>query len=191
MKTRDLAFVLIRVLALYVLIQGVGRLVRLIEILFPYFTDDGFADTFNVGLLVLFSAGSGIMLLAVAALLWVKSDKAASLAAPANREGSEGEPLPRFPFSEVYALGLTLVGVVVLVETLPSLLGQIVQLIQYSTSEYPSAFEKNTWDAWIQLSADAIKLALAAVLVLRPHGMYGAIRKLRELGFRRSEGESK
>jgi len=94
-----------------------------------------------------------------------------------------------FQYSKLYSLGLTLVGIVLVVENVPALFSQILQLIQYSASDFPSDFAKYRDQAWIQMVSVLLKLAIALVLILRSSGVYGWIKKLRELGLKKNNNE--
>lgn len=188
MKIKDLAFVLVRILALYVIVQGIGQLANLFQLLYLYNTA-GVFTSLSTGLFVSTFVASALVYFLAGWLLWSQSGKLVRYMA----RGMDSADSPQEDNSnsvarkEWYSLGLTLVGIVLVAWNIPSLIGHIVQLIQYAADEVPSAFASARRQTWIQIVADVLKLAIAFVLIFRADGIAGLIRKIRELGVKIKE----
>ncbi|MBB6729871.1 hypothetical protein [Cohnella zeiphila] len=187
MRAKEIAFVLLRIMALYVIIRGIGQFANLFQALYPYFIDQDSGQLLNWGLIVTAILASGIIYLLAGWWLWNRTGRLVRFFAVGKNEVPE-QSRPA-SYREWYALGFTIVGIVLLVENIPNLFLYIAQLVQIAHSEIPSGFDMLRRQTWIALVAVLLKLAIALVLVLRAHGLYGLIRKIRELGTgdRRSE----
>lgn len=185
MRTKEIALVLVRILALYVLVKGLEQFTTLFQFWYPFILGN-FGGSLNLGRFFLLFSITGVVLLLVGIIIWLKSKKIV-LHITDDKEMSIDEN--DFQYKELYSLGLTLVGVVLVVENVPALLGHILQLIQYSVSEYPSDFAKYRDQTWIVTVSVLLKLAIALVLILRSSGIYGLIKKLRELGLKKNNIE--
>ena len=180
MKIRDLAFVLIRLLALYIIVQGIGQLGNLFQLL--YFNEISDSASTSIGLFVAVFVACAVVYFLVGWLLWSRSGRLARLLVGGDAFRTEASQETSVPLREWYSLGLTLVGIVLVAQNIPGLVGYIIQLIQYATSELPSAFADARHQTWISLTAVLLKLAIAFVLIFRADGIAGLIRKIRELG---------
>ncbi|RUS45033.1 hypothetical protein [Cohnella sp. AR92] len=183
MKIKDLAFVLVRILALYAIVQGVGQLANLFQLL--YFQNiAGIFTSLSAGLFILTFVACALVYFLAGWLLWSQSGKLVRYmtrgmdAADSPQEDNSNS----VALKEWYTLGLTLVGIVLAAWNIPSLIGHIVQLIQYAADEVPSAFASARRQTWIQIVADVLKLAIALVLIFRADGIAGLVRRIRELG---------
>ncbi|THF83479.1 hypothetical protein [Cohnella fermenti] len=189
MRIKDLAFVLIRLLALYVFVQGIGQLANLFQLLYLGRLSASLLDL-SVALFVSVFVASAAVYFLAGWLLWSRSGRLVRLLLK-SEESSEAAPeaaaapeKPAVPMKEWYSLGLVLVGIVLVAANIPALIGNIAQLIQYATSELPSAFASARRQTWIELVAVVLKLVIAFVLIFRADGIAGLIRKIRELGVR-------
>ncbi|MBB6634899.1 hypothetical protein [Cohnella thailandensis] len=181
MKIRDLAFVLIRLLALYIIVQGIGQLGNLFQLL--YFNEiSGDAASTSIELFVAVFVACAVVYFLVGWLLWSRSGRLVRFLVGGDAFRSEASQETSVPLREWYSLGLTLVGIVLVAQNVPGLVGYIMQLIQYATSELPSAFAAARQQTWIALATVVLKLAIAFVLIFRADGIAGLIRKIRELG---------
>jgi hypothetical protein len=179
MKIRDLTFVLIRILSLYTIINGLGHLINILQIIYPYYFED-VGPTFNVLGITLLALITGVLLIAIGLFIWSKTSWIASLIVRDHKFNPED--IAAVKESQLYTLGLTLVGTFVFIESLPSVISLIGQLIQLSTTEFAESLGDQRNKVWLQIGVQTFKLALALALVLRTRGIYALVRKIRDIG---------
>jgi hypothetical protein len=88
MNLKEITFILVRILSMYTIIKGVGHLIDIVQITIPFYIDTG--SSFNVFALILISSFTGIFLLAIGILTWIKAGWIASLM---NRDRIQGSTI--------------------------------------------------------------------------------------------------
>jgi len=176
-KIWGIAFVLVRILALYVLIKGLGYLINLVQLLYPLFIDF-MNGTLHYWVILLLSSLTGILFIILGFILWNRTERIVVKLVDNVELNAEGPTTSNF--KDLYVLGFTLVGMVLFAETLPDAITAVVQLFQNSVLSTDNQIRNVT-----ALIGQCLKLILSIALIFRASGIYGVLMKLRELGARK------
>lgn len=179
MNPRDLTFVLIRILSIYTIIKGLGHFINILQIIYPYYFED-VGQMFNVWGITLLALITGILLLVIGLFIWIKTAWISGLIVRDHKFSAE--EIAAVKESQLYTLGLTLIGTFVFIESFPTLISLIGQLIQLSTTEFADALVDQRDKVWLQIGVQTFELALALALVLRARGVTVLIRKIKDMG---------
>ncbi|MCL6458254.1 MAG: hypothetical protein K6T85_09640 [Gorillibacterium sp.] len=178
MKLKEITFLLVRVLALYVAIRGLEQLTNMIQVLYPSIWGD-IESSFSTGNLLIMMLATGIILIGIGVVLWfgasrivkmILGDKEAEVSSLSIRDNT------------LYTVGLALIGITLLVNNIPALFGYIAKLVEISHMDVAEAFDRNRDLAWIELGVTTVKLVLAAFLIIKPTSLSRFIMGLREVG---------
>jgi hypothetical protein len=123
---------------------------------------------------------SALLLIVVSIILWFKAPKISKYVS-GNRE--ENLEFKGGSIKEMYILGLTIVGVIIVVTSLPLLVMSVGQAIQYIIDKKPLG-ERYLNELWLHIGTLGFKLLLGLFLVLRAEGIYGMIKSFRDLGLK-------
>ncbi|KIL34178.1 hypothetical protein SD71_21160 [Cohnella kolymensis] len=167
---------LIRILSLYTMIKGLEHLINIVQILYPYYFMN-VASSFSLWGIVFLAFITGALFLVLGLFVWIKTAWIANLVV--GNEQFTQEKVAAIKESQLYTLGLTLVGTFVFIESLPVLISLFGQLIQLSTTDFADSFEDQRDKVWLQIGVTIFKLALSLALVLRARGVAHVIRKIR------------
>ncbi|GGG75757.1 hypothetical protein [Paenibacillus radicis (ex Gao et al. 2016)] len=165
MKLHELTFVAVRLLAVWMLIRAllfVGTTIQMIVV--------GSEGMMIWGISLL----PALLLIGGSALFWKKAGWAAL-----RIVGDKGEAnfdWNRVPEGTLYRFGFSLVAIVIIITTLPTLIGSVAQVLQVYAQSYTIS-QPFLVSAWSSLVVQLAKLALAAVLLLQADVIYGWLRR--------------
>jgi len=175
MNFKPLAFLLIRILSIYTILQGIIFFFQFMQtvILNPLGESLGFT-------IALYNSGSAAALLLIGFLLWFKTDRLASLVLrDLDTSSASYEPAEK---NALYQVGISLTGLIIAVLTIPALIGHFFTIIHhYSTDNYEYI---SSASLWINLLVAVVKLLLAGVLLLRVYSVNHLLYKLRMIGLK-------
>ncbi|MFF2091856.1 hypothetical protein [Paenibacillus sp. NPDC058174] len=165
MKLQELSFAAVRLLAVWMLIRAllfVGTTIQMIAV--------GSEGLMIWGISLL----PALLLTGASLLLWQKAGWAASRIA--GDKGDAAFDWNRMEEGALYRFGFSLVAVVIIITTLPALIGSVAQVLQVYAESYTIS-QPFLISAWSSLVVQLAKLALAAVLLLQADVIYGWLRR--------------
>ncbi|WP_042165352.1 hypothetical protein [Paenibacillus gorillae] len=165
MKLQELTFVAVRLLAVWMLIRAflfVGSTIQMIAV-------------GSEGLMIWGISLLPALLLSIASLLfWQKAGWTASRIVGDN--GNTEVNWSRVEESVLYRLGFSLTAVIIIITTLPGLIGSVAQVLQVYAQSYTIS-QPFLISGWSSLVVQLAKLALAAVLLLQADVIYDWLRR--------------
>lgn len=170
MKIRELAFLAIRVLAVYFFALGLNHLVAYLDYSLPAYLqvlgdDASYAEVFLlVGI-------PSILLLLISVALWLSAGKLSRFLVPSNSGEEESSP----SFRGIEAFVLAVVGLVLAILSFSSL-ARI--LLNYANMEGQRLYIDHR-SFYIALAEQVIRLLLGIVLILKAQGFAKLLRKIR------------
>ena len=178
MKIKTFTFAIVRLLSIYVMIRGLEHLTNMIQLLYPSVWENA-ENSFSAGLLVMLMVATGVILIVIGVGLWMGASRIAQWIL-GDKEAEVNSLSIRN--NDLYTVGLILIGIVLLVNNIPGLLGYIGHLVQIAHMDVAEAFDRQRSQAWIELGVTILKLVLAGILIIRPGNLTKLILKLRKLG---------
>lgn len=173
MRLKDLTFVAVRLLAIYIFIQGLGRSFNVIEPILPNLILSDEARVANPSLLAILLVYliPGSIFIIISLILWFTTVRVVNLIL--HTRDSELD----FNHDNLYGIfitGLSIVGIIVVVNGLPPLVMNIAQLFQIPSDMVTNTYRNNVVSA---LVSNLIKLILGLILVFRGGSIYRIIMK--------------
>ncbi|ANY65205.1 hypothetical protein BBD42_00960 [Paenibacillus sp. BIHB 4019] len=168
MKQRQFAFTAIRVLAIYFLVAGIGRLMDVVAPVMLSGSDAHVSAWAYLSLVM-----PGLVYVAASVLLWSKAEGLVLRITQGQVEdAAEALPATRFASGELYKLALSLTGVILIVLTLPTLASTIIQLLQVNETSY-TVTQPFLYSNWAVIMECIVKLGLGLLLIIKTQVIFG------------------
>lgn len=189
MNYKAITIIAIRILSIYVFIQFLIRLLNAASyFILPLFFDSLRDDLEVVN--ILFNVIPVTILFLSALFLWLYSEKIAIHIVPketnaqteTNEQINIGKVESSFNYNLLQAMVFSVVGLIIIVLTIPEITRVIVQLLQYNEIGMEYAIEKYTIDTYSLLIEKVIKLILGFGLFFGGRGLTGLLNKIRSWG---------
>lgn len=174
MKLRDLAYLAVRILSIYLMIQGLRHILNLIDFAIPTYLqlleDPSYFQVFLViGIPAFVFIISGI-------LLWFYAAKLSIYLIPKNSDDS----VPTIQGKEIEEFILSVVGMIIVILSFSSLIRGLLIYISNAKQDFGFANRANIYNSIEQ----AIQLILGIALLLKSKGIALVLRKIRSAGLR-------
>lgn len=179
----------LRLLSIYIIIQFLIQFLSLTGYyIIPFF----FNDLNNQIELInsLFYLIPVIILLLSAIILWIYSKKIANCVVPKDNDqhpnelidNSEIKVESNFNINLLQSIVFSIVGLIIIVLTIPEITTVIVRLLQYNEIGVEYATDRYTMDTYLLLIENVIKLILGIGLFFGGKGLAGLLNKIRSWG---------
>ncbi len=169
MNLRGLAYLAIRVLAIYVFILGIRQAVTLANAAIPTYmqiTDLKIAQVYVI-------IGIPTLLLwIVGVLLWRSADRWSNRLVPA----ANGSPEPLERHADIESFVLSVVGLVLVILAAVNLIQSVLSFIWITNQEVH--FDRQGY--YFQFAGHAVEIVMGAVLLLKSNGIAALLRKIRQ-----------
>lgn len=170
MKLKELAFVLVRLLAVYIFVRGLVYLSNAAQFAWTMLVDTKAYDgATSLTLIWALSLLPGVLFIGISLLLWKKAGAAAARIT-GDKEAAAAD-WSAVKNSDLYRLGCTLVGIVIIILTLPELISNIAQLFQVRAFDYV-VYKPFLITAWSEIAVSVLKLVLAFLLIKNTDVIY-------------------
>lgn len=177
MKIRDLAYLSIRVLAIYLFLLGCKQIFTLIDFTLPAYVGIPNFSSYFISMLIVLVIPS-LIYVAASLTLWFLAKRISLLLIV---EGSEDAEFQGNKALEGFVLSM--VGVVIVVLALSSFVKEGLLYLVY-TNDVKYTFPKNQT---YRVMEQAIRLILGVILVLKAEGFALILRKIRNAGLKHLE----
>lgn len=185
MKIRDLAFMAIRILSIYLFILGLNHLVNILEFALPtYMQVIDYETTYTE---VFFVIGIPTFILLVSSVvLWFLADKLSRFIIPKSSSESEGISMQS---KEIEAFVLSVIGLILLVLSFTSIARMVLNYINLMDQGIVS----DRLGFIYSLVEQVIRFLLGLILLFKAEGFALMLRKIRKLGSNhlKSDGTTK
>ena len=179
---KDLGYLAIRVLAIYVFILGIEYLVSLFQYSMPFYLSLLKSDDHNYMDIVLVTGIPALLLIAISILMWSFADKLSSILAPRQTKGTSDPENVKAWESFV----LSAVGMILVILSFSRISLVIMQIIRME-SMTPEFAVYNRQEFLFSLTEQFIKFILGLILIFKADGLAYLLRKIRSLGFKQAE----
>ncbi|MFX3632051.1 MAG: hypothetical protein ACE3L7_08215 [Candidatus Pristimantibacillus sp.] len=171
MRLKELTFVLVRLLAVYIFIRGLVYLSNVVQ-----FAWTSLADTSAASLTLMWALSllPGVLFIGISLLLWKKAGAAAARMT-GDKEAAAAD-WSAIKNSDLYRLGFILAGIVIIILTLPELISNIAQLFQVKAIDYV-VYKPFLISAWSEIAVSVLKLILAFFLITNTDVIYRWVRR--------------
>ncbi len=170
MTIRELAYLAIRVMAVYFFVLGLNHLVNYLDFALPAYLQVLGEDT-SYGKVFLLVGVPSILLLVISVALWLSAGKLSRSLVP-SRSG-ENETSPSFRGVEAFVLAV--VGLVLAILAITTLARM---LLNYANMDAQNLYIDNR-SFYISLVEQGIRLVLGIVLTVKAEGFAQLLRKIR------------
>ncbi|MGG4142181.1 hypothetical protein ABEW34_03535 [Paenibacillus algorifonticola] len=164
MKQRQFAFTAIRVLAVYFLVAGIGRLMDVVAPIMLSSSDAHVSAWAYLSLVL-----PGLVYVAASVFLWSKAE---GLVLRIVQGQVEDAAATQFASGELYKLALSLTGVILIVLTLPTLASTIIQLLQVNETSY-TVTQPFLYSNWAVIMECIVRLGLGLLLIIKTQVIFG------------------
>lgn len=177
MKIRELAYLAIRIFAVYLFVQGISHLVNLLSFTLPTYVqllkiDVSYSEVFLV-------TGSPILILFISSvLLWVFAERLSGFLIP--KQSSESARTVQF--QQIEGFVLSVVGLLIAIHAFTNLLATIFNYVNILSQ----GFRVDGTEHLISIGGQAILLIVGIVLLFRAEGFAYLLRKIRNFGMDKS-----
>lgn len=169
MNLRGLAFLAIRVLAIYVVVLGIRQVANLVDVALPMYmhmTDLNLAQALTI------VGVSPLLLWAVGISLWLMANRWSKRIIPAAESRTETAIRSADPESFV----LSVVGLVIAILAVTDWIQSVLALV--SISNQGVHFDRQSY--YYRFAGQAIEIAFGLVLILKARGIAALLRKIRQ-----------
>lgn len=170
MRLKELTFIAMRIMAVYVFVRAIGYLGTTVQMWLTYNVQSTNEVSMSMKGIWTISLLPGLLFIGISLLLWNKAGAAASRIV-SNKEET-AEDWTGVAQGELYKFGFAIVGIVIMILTLPELIGNAAQLFQVSSSDYYAVSAPFAANVWTALLVNVVKLTLASILILRRDTIY-------------------
>lgn len=177
MNVRGLAYIFMRILAIYILIQGIQRLFTYLQFINPNFR--GMLEELNFSYMLWAYTIPAILMVILSIVLWLFAKKWSTFMI-ADR--TEELNLDSDRFREWYVLAFTVAGIVIFVTTISPLMMHTAELMRIRASGHNFIADVHMRGHWLQWWGTVAKLALGIVLVIGAKGLYNILQRIRNVG---------
>lgn len=171
MNLRGLAFLALRLLAIYVAIMGIRHAVNLLDFSIATYMQVTDLDIAQVMLIVCVPT---ILLWAVGVLLWCMAGKWSGHLVPASGETAE----PAIRNADIESFVLSVAGLIIAVLSFFRLLQSVMTYVSFTSQD----IYVDSQSYYYNFAAYALELILGVVLLLKSHGFASLLRKIRSAG---------
>lgn len=173
MKIRELAYLAIRVISVYLFVLGVNHLVNLLTFALPNYVQVLKIDVSYVE--IFFIAGSPTLILFISSvLLWLFAGRVSGLLVPKPSTEADQNIL----FHQVEGFVLSVVGLLITIHAFTRLLTTILNYVNILNQ----GFHGDGMNYMISIGAQAFLLIVGIVLQFRAEGFAYMLRKIRNWG---------
>jgi hypothetical protein len=171
MKKSELSFILIRLLAIYFIVQSIASLSNLGWI----FTINEMNNSteFATWLTNIFTLFGPSIVYLISGLLLLKFSKTIGL----KMSSETNEDLPKMEnFKEIQAVLFSVAGVLVVIFTIGQFIRSVIEVVFLSSSLYP---EKIVRDRWFDLTASGLQMLVGIFLIIQAPAITKFLNKIR------------
>lgn len=181
MKLRELAFLAIRVLSIYLFILGLNHLVNLLDFTIPTYLQVIEHDTTYTEVFLIIGIPTLILLLC-GVILWFFAEKLSKYIVPRNSTESDGT----FRSKDIEGFVLSVVGLILVILSFTSLARIIMNYVNMMNQDI--GFDRLGFI--YSLVEQGIRLLLGIILLFKAEGLAQFLRKIRNLGLKNSKQDS-
>ncbi|MGG3280010.1 hypothetical protein [Paenibacillus solani] len=174
MKIRDLAFMAVRILSIYLFILGLNHLVNILEFVLPtYMQVIDYETTYTE---VFFVIGIPTFILLISSVvLWFLADKLSRFIIPKSSSDSKGISLKS---EEIEGFILSVIGLILFVLSFTSIARMVLNYINLMNQGIVS----DRLGSIYSLVEQVIRFLLGLILLFKAEGFALMLRKIRKLG---------
>lgn len=184
MKSKDLAFILLRTLSIYIFIQAIMNLSHIINYSIisnlGTFKNAGYETNISVLSLLLTSIAPFLILLIIAIILWIFTSQITKYLLPEDLNNDENEK--KINLEELQYIAFSIIGVLILSSALPQLFNLVPNIIKMNdigSSLVTSSYKTEVIFAIIE---KAVRVLIGLFLIFGSKGLVGLLKKIRGLG---------
>ena len=171
MNLRGLAFLALRLLAVYVVITGIRHAANLVDVTIPTYMQ---MAELNVTLALLVVGIPTVLLWVVGILLWCSAEKWSGYLIPASVQAEK----PALRNAEIESFALSVVGLIIAILSFFRLLQSVLSYI----SLLDQNVHVDSQSYFYNFAALAAELATGIILLLKSQGIAALLRKIRGAG---------
>lgn len=189
MNYKAITIIALRLFSIYIIIQFLIQLLRFAGYyILPFFFNNLSNEIEMMNILFYLIPVTILFLLAI--ILWIYSEKIANYIVPKGTNKLLNEQInsieikfeSNFNMNLLQPIAFSIVGLIIIVLTIPEITRVIVQLLQYNEIGMEYATDKYTMDTYLLLIEKAIKLILGIGLFFGGKGLAGLLNKIRSWG---------
>lgn len=169
MNLRGIAFLAIRLFAIYVFLLGIRQVVNLVTVSLPVYMSTMDLDLMQVLYVI---AIPTLLLWAFGILLWMMADRWSKRMIPP----SDGQTETAIRSSHIESFVLSVVGVVIVVLAVSDLIQSVLAFLSIANQDV--YFDRQNY--YYRIAGQAVEIALGLVLVLKARGIAALLRKIRQ-----------
>lgn len=184
MKLRDLSYLAVRILSIYVFFLGINHLVNLLNFSLPVYLQVIEDDTTYLELLS-FVILPAVFLILCGIVLWFFADKLSRFLIPRNSDGSELTS----GIKGIEGFILSVAGLVIVIFSFSTIVRMSLSYIYMTNQE----FQLDRISLMYTFIEQLIRLVIGMILLFKAEGLALTLRKIRDLGLkhlRQKDGES-
>jgi len=174
MKIRDLAFMAVRILSIYLFILGLNHFVNILEFALPTYMQVIESDTTYTEVFFVIGIPAFILLIS-SVVLWCLADKLSRFIIPKSSSDSEGISIQS---KQIEGFVLSVIGLVLLVLSFTS----IIRMILSYTNLMDQGIFSDKLGFIYYLVEQVIRFLLGLILLFKAEGFALMLRKIRKLG---------
>ncbi|WP_256759327.1 hypothetical protein [Cohnella sp. WQ 127256] len=174
MTIRELAFLALRVLSIYLFILGLSHLTSLLDFTIPTYLQVIEHDTTYAEVFLIIGIPTFVLLVG-GVILWIFAEKLSSYMVPKSSTGSGN-----FPTKELEGFVLSVIGLILLILSFTSIVRLSMSYIHLINQEI--GFDRKTYI--YPLVEQAIRLLIGIILLFKAEGLALMLRKTRNLGLK-------
>lgn len=178
LKRKDYAFLAIRVLAVYIFVQSLKLLSNIF--MFTLLPSINYGTNLETAIIV-GSLGPFFTLFILAILLWIYTDRIATILLPSSDDDSDiqGSDNTSHQLSKetLLSISIYLVGLIIIVNTLPEIFYTISNYIQYKAVEGATNLQFK-YQVYSQIAEKALSLILGIYLMIGNKGLVKLYKKI-------------
>ncbi|OIJ15560.1 hypothetical protein BKP35_00770 [Anaerobacillus arseniciselenatis] len=176
---RKIAFIGLRLLAIYILLQSLLHLARVANYyVLPLFYDSLMQYNAN-SVNAWFNLAPFFVLLMFSILLWIFAKKISSFLLLPDQESDQSDM--QISATEIQSIAFSAIGLFLIVNTLPQLFSMIPEYIQIKDVANHLIDPRLKYGFWFGVIEKIVQLVLGIALFLGSRGLVGLVRKIRSL----------